>query len=198
MKVKTRTPKLLSAAIMVGLMGLGLTACGESSATTAPSPVMANNAFGFGNGVGNGVGAGPTNRAATVAPASPAVLTALGRAIQDEYHAQYTYLGVLADLGPIAPFSNIVRAEERHAEAAAGLFVNRNLDVPESEWNLGNVPRFGSVQEACAAAARAEEDNIAMYDEFLELDLPQDVRNVFTNNRRASLENHLPAFERCR
>jgi hypothetical protein len=36
-----------------------------------------------------------------------------------------------------------------------------------------------------------------MYDRLLPLELPADVRQVFTNNRRASLVNHLPAFESC-
>ena len=33
--------------------------------------------------------------------------------------------------------------------------------------------------------------------ELLRADLPADVRQVFSNNRSASLVNHLPAFERC-
>jgi hypothetical protein len=36
-----------------------------------------------------------------------------------------------------------------------------------------------------------------MYDDMLRLSLPSDVRQVFENNRSASLVNHLPAFERC-
>jgi hypothetical protein len=118
-------------------------------------------------------------------------------AIQDEYHAEATYDRILADLGDAWPFINIVAAERRHIEAAAGLFSNRGLDVPESEWNRNNVARFDSIVEACAAAAQAERDNVGLYDTFLQRDLPTDVRNVFTNNRAASLEAHLPAFEAC-
>jgi hypothetical protein len=36
-----------------------------------------------------------------------------------------------------------------------------------------------------------------MYDEFLSLDLPDDVRTVFGNLRSASLDKHLPAFQTC-
>jgi hypothetical protein len=53
------------------------------------------------------------------------------------------------------------------------------------------------VVAACAAGAAAERENIAMYDDLLRTDLPVDVRQVFSNNRSASLVNHLPAFERC-
>jgi hypothetical protein len=118
-------------------------------------------------------------------------------AIQDEYHAEATYSRILADFGEVWPFANIVKAERRHAAAVARLFTNRGLGLPDSQWNLDNVPRFNSLPEACTAAAQAERDNIALYDEFLKMSLPRDVQNVFTNNRRASLEAHLPAFENC-
>lgn len=64
------------------------------------------------------------------------------------------------------------------------------------------MPRFRSVPAACAAAVEAEIANIEMYDVLLEADLPADlpadVRQVFQNNRRASLDHHLPAFQACR
>jgi hypothetical protein len=53
------------------------------------------------------------------------------------------------------------------------------------------------VAEACATGAVAEVANIELYDDFLALDLPYDVRRVFEANRVASLDKHLPAFERC-
>jgi hypothetical protein len=43
----------------------------------------------------------------------------------------------------------------------------------------------------------AEIANVAMYDGFLLLDLPDDVRTVFGNLRSASLDQHLPTFEKC-
>jgi hypothetical protein len=125
------------------------------------------------------------------------LVNAMEHAIQDEYHAEAVYRRVIADFGAVWPFANIVQAEVRHSQAVAGLFRNRGIDVPASEWNLDNVPRFGNLAEACTAAAQAERDNIALYDELLETALPRDVENVFTNNRRASLEAHLPAFESC-
>jgi len=71
------------------------------------------------------------------------------------------------------------------------------MAVPASEWDADNVPRFSTLAAACAAAVDAELANIAIYDGFFALDLPADVRTVFENNRRASLQKHLPAFERC-
>lgn len=137
-------------------------------------------------------------------PASPSssVLTealeaTLARAIQDEYHAEIIYQGVIDDFGAVQPFSNILTAEQRHSAAIAGLYASRGLTPPASRWTVDAVPHFATVQSACAAGAAAERDNIALYDDLLRTDLPADLRQVFENNRRASAANHLPAFEQC-
>jgi hypothetical protein len=121
----------------------------------------------------------------------------MAQAIQDEYHAEYIYLRVTADHGAVLPFQNILHAEDRHSSAIGRLFANRGLDVPLSLWDLNNVPRFESIPAACTAAVQAEIDNIALYDTLLLNDLPVDVQRVFTSNRAASLERHLPAFQNC-
>jgi len=123
------------------------------------------------------------------------ILTA---AIQDEYHAEATYQRVMSEHGSVLPFVNVVQAEQRHAASIAELFVARGLTPPARAWTVDNAPSFRSVPEACAAAAQAEIENIALYDGFLAGDLAADVRTVFTNNRAASLNNHLPAFTACR
>lgn len=125
------------------------------------------------------------------------VVGLLDRAIQDEYRAENIYLRVLADHGSVTPFRTIVYAEERHSQALGWLFMSRGLAVPLSAWDLDNVPAFASVAEACAAGVAAEQENVSMYDDFLARVLPPDVRTVFTNNRAASLERHLPAFTAC-
>ena len=109
------------------------------------------------------------------------------------------YLGVLADLGRVFPFVNIVVAEQTHAASVARLYTNRGLTPPPNTWSVSKVPHFTTVAGACAAAAEAEIANIELYDEYLATDsLPFDVRNVFANNRAASVNGHLPAFNRCR
>lgn len=128
---------------------------------------------------------------------SETVITMMEEAIQDEYHAEMTYRKVIATFGSVRPFSNIVNAEVRHSSALAVLFTRYGLDLPESKWNMENVPSFESVTEACRVAAEAEIANVALYDEYLSSSLPDDIRFVFENNRRASLQNHLPAFQRC-
>lgn len=128
----------------------------------------------------------------------PEVAAAVTTALQDEYHAEQTYRRVLVDFGTVLPFANIISAEQRHAASLGGILRSHNIQVPASVWNSDNVPTFASVAEACAVAAEAEVANIALYDALLVLELPADVRAVFTSNRRASLEAHLPAFNRCR
>jgi hypothetical protein len=137
------------------------------------------------------VGTGTTFSLTTTAVA------AMDRAIQDEYHAEQIYEGVLEDFGALLPFANVVRAEARHSESIARVYWNHEMAVPASAWSRDNVPRFQSVPEACAAAVLEEEKNIAMYDELLREELPLDVRTVFSSNRDASLSSHLPAFQRC-
>jgi hypothetical protein len=103
----------------------------------------------------------------------------------------------LAYAGADAEGANVVYAEQRHSESIARLYENHGLVAPRSAWTVDNVPHFGSLTEACAAAVAAEQDNVALYDTYLALDLPRDVANVFGNNRTASLERHLPAFQAC-
>ena len=128
---------------------------------------------------------------------TPVLIAVLDTAINDEYHAEYIYLRVLSDFGNALPFFNGGVAEQRHSASLAALFERRALPTPANRWNLDNVPRFPSITAACAAAAAAEVDNITMYDRFLRLELPVDVRTVLSNNRRASLDRHLPAFQQC-
>jgi hypothetical protein len=96
----------------------------------------------------------------------------------------------------VLPFRNILQAEQKHAASIAALFAVRGLAVP-ARTSEGSIPSFASVTDACALGATAAVENIAVYDRLLALELPLDVRRVFDANRLASLNNHLPAFERC-
>jgi len=57
---------------------------------------------------------------------------------------------------------------------------------------------FASLREACAAGFDAERADVTLYDSQLGSSLPEDARRVLQNNRDASLNNHLPAFQRRR
>ena len=139
-----------------------------------------------------------TSPVAPVTDASAALPDMLLASIHDEYHAEAIYEGVLEDFGVVLPFANIVDAETRHSLAIARLYQNRGWEVPVDPWSPENVPHFGSLSDACTAGVEGELANIAIYDELLaESGLPADVVQVFTSNRSASLDRHLPAFQRC-
>lgn len=128
---------------------------------------------------------------------TPELRLALERGLNDEYRAETTYQGVVTDFGQVQPFVLIITAEQRHSTAIGQLFLSRGLPVPSNPWTLSNVSRYTTLRTACDGGAASERANVALYDELLRLELPADVRQVFTNNRAASLMNHLPAFERC-
>jgi len=125
-------------------------------------------------------------------------LEALGLALQDEYRAESLYRQVLGQFGEVRPFSNVVNAEQRHSAALERVYGRRGLVVPENTGReLIQEPHWKTLQEACQVAVEAERDNVALYEDLLGRDLPADVVQVFEHLRDASLDRHLPAFERC-
>lgn len=126
------------------------------------------------------------------------VKLALNEAIQDEYKTMLFYQKTIDKFGQVKPYINIVDAEVKHQQSLAKLFQNYGLEVPTSQWKDSEITTFSSVQASCANCYQAEIDNIALYDKYLSLDLPDDVRKVFENNRAASLNKHLPAFANCK
>jgi hypothetical protein len=158
------------------------------------------------SGAGPGHGAGPGDGlcgAACLGPVPPGpadLAEILDLALQEEYRAEALYGSVLEDFGATTlPFAAIADAEATHVAALKRLIARREWVAPASLWEAGSFPAFDSLPAACAAGVQAERDDAALYDRYLvpRDDLPQDVVTVFTNLRAASLENHLPAFERC-
>lgn len=121
---------------------------------------------------------------------------ALEDALDDEYKAHTTYDQAIRDHGLVRPFVNIVDAEARHISALLSLFTKYNLSAPANRW-LGKAPRFSSVHEACLASVQAEIDNVAIYDRALKTTRRPDILAVYHALRSASLDRHLPAFQRC-
>ena len=117
-------------------------------------------------------------------------------ALNDEYHAWAIYDQVLADLGDVRPFSSILNSEATHIAALVDLLEAYDVPVPANPW-VGNVPSFESVQDAATAAVQAEIDNAALYDRINASTERTDILTVYDRLQSASLENHLPAFERA-
>jgi len=115
-------------------------------------------------------------------------------AIEDEYLAQAEYKAIMEAYGVQKPLSNIIKAEATHIALLTPLFKEYGAVIPEKDWDsLVTVPV--SLVAAYEIGVKAEENNIAMYESFLQENLPGDVREVFERLMNAS-EKHLAAFQR--
>ena len=114
-------------------------------------------------------------------------------AVEDENLALAGYQMIIEKFGAQRPFTNIVRAEQRHVGMLLPLFEKYKVTVPEKDWK-SFVEMPSSLQESYGIEIKAEENNIAMYEKFLKEDLDDDVRAVFERLMNAS-KNHLRAFE---
>ena len=88
-------------------------------------------------------------------------------AIQDEYLARAEYEAIIQEYGLIKPFSNIIKAEERHISWLVPLFGQYGFATPEDNaYEHVVVP--GNIETAFEIGVQAEIDNIAMYELFLQ------------------------------
>jgi hypothetical protein len=156
-----------------------------------------NDCDGAGHGPGPGEGLCGSACTGAVGPDPGDISEMLGLALHEEHKAESLYRSVLETFGPdTVPFAAIAESEARHVEALQVLFARRQLTPPSDV--AASFPTFASVPVACSAGVVAERADAAFYTPYLgRTDLPQDVRNVFTNLQSASLQSHLPAFERC-
>jgi len=123
-------------------------------------------------------------------------ISALHDALDDEYKALAAYNQVIDDFGSIRPFINIRDAESRHIDALLRLYDQYGVEPP-ADAHAGTAPTFDTVRSACEAAVKAEIENGDLYDRIMSSTDRPDILRVFTNLRDASLERHLPAFQRC-
>lgn len=115
-------------------------------------------------------------------------------ALEDEHMALAEYEALMKEFDLDRPYSNIARSERTHISYLEELYETHGISMPKvnAEEHLV-LP--SSPQEAAEIGVQAEVNNIAMYEQFLEKDLPADVREVFEDLKKGS-ENHLRAFQR--
>lgn len=118
----------------------------------------------------------------------------LNYAIEDEYLAHQEYVQIMDAFGSQKPFSNIIKAEESHISELVGLFDAYHFSVPDDQ-SKDHVVLPASIEESLKTGVQAEINNIAMYEKFLEEDLPADVQSAFEHLRDGS-KNHLAAFQK--
>ena len=122
----------------------------------------------------------------------------LSEAINDEYKALSTYEAVISKFGDIRPFVMIKGAEEQHIASLKAIYDKYGLIIPENTWSEKiSIPE--TLQESCQIGVEAEIANGALYKDKLlpEVSAYEDIYGVFTTLMNASIQKHLPAFEKC-
>jgi hypothetical protein len=127
----------------------------------------------------------------------PRTREALIAALNDERHARALFRGVVSRHGPVPPFADILRAQDRREALLLPLFRRHGVPVPPDPRGKSRIPLRDRLPDACASGAEWQKANIALYDGFLAFVRDPDIRDAFTRRREASRVHHLPAFERC-
>lgn len=115
-------------------------------------------------------------------------------AAQDEYLARAEYAAVIEEFNVTRPYSNILKSEETHLEYLKSIHEIYKLEFPNDDSSAQLVIPT-SLLAAAKTGVQAEIDNIAMYEQFLSYDLPEDIRNVFVTLMNGS-KNHLTAYQK--
>lgn len=194
--MSTKLFKLTGLIAALSILAIGLLAFAQ--------PGTAFAAAREGSGPGGGSGYRWNNTSATTTrgggyaagPLSEAEINALNEAFMEEYGALNTYNLAIEKFGSVYPFNVIAQSEQQHVNNLIRLANRYNVPVPANP-GLSTPPAMTSLEQACAVGVAAEKADAALYDELLADVTHRDITNVFTNLQRASLDNHLPAFQAC-
>jgi hypothetical protein len=186
-----RTLGISLLALIAAGMALTAVACGDDDdgdGGTAPSQTAATEA----------TATSAPGGTATSAPSGTArpLKDVLTEAINEEYKARATYQAVVDKFGQVAPFTNILQAENSHVEAWKRVFQINGITVP-ADPHAGKIAAPVDVKAACVAGVAAEKEDVALYDRLMKETTDAEALRVMTEQRKVSQENHLPAFERC-
>jgi hypothetical protein len=183
--MKTKITTILSltiiAAMLVAFIPVGTVSADSLTGRGGPGGTQ-------GQGLGTGTGLALT-------PLTTAEAADLQDAILEEYGALNLYKAVIAQLGDVAPFSQIARSEQMHVNALVRQATKYGVSIPA---NPGlTAPKFASLETACQAGVAAEIADAALYDELMPGMTHTDLLRVYQMLQSASLNSHLPAFEAC-
>ncbi len=129
-------------------------------------------------------------------PLSQTEANFLQEAILEEYGAYNLYRYIFENYYDSAPFKNIMQAELKHIDALVRQAEKYDISIPENP-GLESEPVFENLEDACQVGVDAELADADLYDELLPSMEHSDIIRVFNNLKNASLNNHLPAFEKC-
>lgn len=189
--------------IITGTVAISLlTGCSEKGFSSANSKNNTSSSISESNNKKNSTDSSSKEKIATIKIGATAAkedknLTKekmLTYAMQDEYLAKKEYQIIMDKYGEQKPFSNIIKAETSHISQLTALLNKYNIPIPE-DTSKDHVVLPPSLNEAYKTGVAAEIDNIAMYENFLKENLPQDIKDTFISLRDAS-KNHLAAFQK--
>ncbi len=125
-----------------------------------------------------------------------AIAPAITAALTQERVAAATYANVIARLGKIAPFTNVLASEQEHIATLEALARTYAVSLPAGPF-IGEAAPATRV-ESCRLGVSVERDVIALYDRLLPtVSATSNVARVFTHLKAASQDSHLPAFQHC-
>jgi hypothetical protein len=188
--MSTKILKVFGALAAVVILALSLVFFVQSGSVSA----VALDRQGPGGRGGYGQGAGTGMVGTTASPLSAAEKDALNQAILEEYGALNLYQSVIKQFGNVAPFAQIVRAEQQHINALVRQATKYGVTVPANP-GLASVPTFATLNAAYQAGAAAEIADAALYDQLKPVVVHTDILQVFNNLQSASLNSHLPMFQ---
>lgn len=114
-----------------------------------------------------------------------------------EYAALASYQAVLDEFGAdVEPYASIKEAEARHADALTRQLERMGVTVPDNPY-LGLIAPPSDLQTAAEEWAVGEVANVELYDALIDQATDSRLVRVFENLRRASADQHLPAFEQA-
>lgn len=113
-----------------------------------------------------------------------------------EYAAAASYDAVLQQFGAVEPYATIYEAEIRHANALTRQLERAGVTVPANPY-MGKIAAPDSLTSAAEAWAEGEILNVEMYDVLLQQSTDENLTKVLNNLRSASLNSHLPLFEKA-
>jgi hypothetical protein len=193
--MSTKSIKVFGALTAIVILSLSLMASYPAGAVL--STIDAQGGPGGRGGNGQGIGTTAPGTGMALSPLSAVEKDALNKAILEEYGALNLYKSVIAKFGNVAPFSQIVKAEQQHINALVNQATKYGVSVPANP-GLANAPSFSTLSDACKAGAAAEIADAALYDQIKPAVAHTDILKVFDNLQSASLNSHLPAFQTCK
>lgn len=117
---------------------------------------------------------------------------ALDIVLADEYKARAEYEAIVKAFGSENPYVQLINAETNHISALTRVYTAFGFAVPADNGDDFTVLP-SSLDASYQVGIDAETANIALYETYLNTDLPTSVERIFENLQRAS-ENHLAVF----